>query len=119
MAVLPSIPTKQQMLCEWLGIDSECGVFKKLYKSGWLQYYQGEGYSMHPIISYVVKVELTPSFEDCQQMIKALAKALIYDDAENACEVLRLLPYGQYVADYFIDLGELNLSANPLELFHL
>jgi len=110
MAILPYLATRQKLLCEWLDLDDESSIFRQLYDFGWLQYSEEDGYLMHPIISYTVKAELVPSFQDCERLTNALCKAIDFTAMQKVLEVLEFTPYAQYIADYFI--VEFNIKEN-------
>jgi len=105
MSVLPYLATRQKLLCEWLDLDHERNVIHDLYASGWLQQDE-DGYLMHPIISYTVKAELMPTFEDCGKLVSTLAERIALTNTKNVFDALEYVPYAQTVADYLISIAE-------------
>ncbi|MCL2123831.1 MAG: tetratricopeptide repeat protein, partial [Desulfovibrionaceae bacterium] len=102
MAVLPYLATRQALLCEWLGLDSENNAIHGLYEFGWLQYSEDyEGYLMHPIISYTVRTDLQPTFMECARLLTAFIDSIEFTEMGSVFDVLEFAPYAQEIAAYF------------------
>lgn len=101
-SVLPYLSVAQYDITEWLSLDKEENMLFELADSGWLQRTSDLEYMMHPIISFTVKNEVTPTIKDCVNLVTALSEYILLEPGSNYLHVFRYLPYADSVGSYFV-----------------
>jgi len=95
------------------GVDPD--ILNNLANKGWLKR-NAVGFGMHPVIAGVVGYENQPSCEDCEELVDMLGRDLNFEDTEIFTSRLGILPFGEKVAEYFIDKSVEN--ENVASLIH-
>lgn len=99
-SILPYLGVSRQEAIEWLDLDKDSGVLYDLVDSGWLQQVDLE-YTMHPIISFTVQQMVSPSLEDCINLVTALSLCISVEPGDNYLRSFYYLPYAETVGGYF------------------
>lgn len=99
-SILPYLGVSHQEAVEWLNLDKDSGVLYDLVDSGWLQQVDLE-YTMHPVISFTVQQMISPSLEDCINLVTALSLCILVEPGDNYLRSFYYLPYAETVGSYF------------------
>ena len=105
-AVLPSVFITYSELSDWLKIteekidDFDEGL-DNLISQGWLESGEAKShYKLHPIIQAVVKKHISPTIENCAELIDSLAQKLEQESSQNLQNNLLYLTYAKTLAKY-------------------
>ncbi|MEZ4942912.1 MAG: hypothetical protein R3D58_18720 [Saprospiraceae bacterium] len=120
LALLPAEPQPLTLLYTLFSLEDETeasAIFdarlEALARSGWLEFYPGEGYRLHPVPGAVVRRRLLPDFESCGGLVQQL-RSMLADQTIHLERRLELCDAAHSVAGYLA--GE---AQSPVASLHV
>ena len=99
LCILPSSPIEGKKIMLWLDLENQNAI-NELVKTGWVQK-QLSYISIHNVLAETLKLGLTPSFKECENLIQSLAEEINYDSSDINRYNPRFFPHCENVAQYF------------------
>ncbi|MCB0535083.1 MAG: tetratricopeptide repeat protein [Saprospiraceae bacterium] len=121
LALLPAEPQPLSLLYSLFGLEDETedsaafdALLEALAHSGWLEFYPGEGYRLHPVPGAVVRRRLHPTYAACAGLLTRLTN-LLGDETVHLDRRLELCDAARSVAGYLA--VEVNFGVGSLHVY--